>query len=184
MKGRLKEMPIKNEILQNIEAKSEENVEQKPTKWKEFKTKHRTTAKIIKVTKGVATGAAVGALYINPIAQMSGLVAATVAGGVSAVSNRSEEQLETDIITAATSAAAIGGIANAVITPVFIPVGAGIAAVGGAIIFGIDAAKKFDEKQRRQIEVDNDKFADKKTAINNIDSQIEVKIESKKMASL
>lgn len=172
-------MPIKNEILQNLEAKSEENVEQKPTKWKEFKTKHRTTAKIIKVTKGVATGAAVGALYINPIAQMSGLVAATVAGGVSAVSNRSEEQLETDIITAA-----IGGIANAVITPVFIPVGAGIAAVGGAIIFGIDAAKKFDEKQRRQIEVDNDKFADKKTAINNIDSQIEVKIESKKMASL
>ncbi|WP_338973474.1 hypothetical protein [Spiroplasma endosymbiont of Tricholauxania praeusta] len=155
-------MPIKNEILQNLEAKSEENVEQKPTKWKEFKTKHRTTAKIIKVTKGVATGAAVGALYINPIAQMSGLVAATVAGGVSAVSNRSEEQLETDIITAATSAAA----------------------VGGAIIFGIDAAKKFDEKQRRQIEVDNDKFADKKTAINNIDSQIEVKIESKKMASL
>ncbi|WP_338960134.1 MULTISPECIES: hypothetical protein [unclassified Spiroplasma] len=166
-------MPIKNEILQNLEAKSEENVEQKPTKWKEFKTKHRTTAKIIKVTKGVATGTAVGALYINPIAQMSGLVAATVAGGVSAVSNRSEEQLETDIITAA----AIGGIANAVITPVFIP-------VGGAIIFGIDAAKKFDEKQRRQIEVDNDKFADKKTAINNIDSQIEVKIESKKMASL
>ncbi|WP_338979163.1 hypothetical protein [Spiroplasma endosymbiont of Panzeria rudis] len=154
-------MPIKNEILQNLEAKSEENVEQKPTKWKEFKTKHRTTAKIIKVTKDVATGAAVGALYINPIAQMSGLVAATVAGGVSAVSNRSEEQLETDIITAATSAA-----------------------VGGAIIFGIDAAKKFDEKQRRQIEVDNDKFADKKTAINNIDSQIEVKIESKKMASL
>ncbi|WP_342273351.1 hypothetical protein [Spiroplasma endosymbiont of Acasis viretata] len=109
-------MPIKNEILQNLEAKSEENVKQKPTKWKEFKTKHRTTAKIIKVTKGVATGAAVGALYINPIAQMSGLVAATVPGGVSAVSNRSEEQLETDIITAATSAAAIGGIANAVIT--------------------------------------------------------------------
>lgn len=64
-------MPIKNEILQNLEAKSEENVEQKPTKWKEFKTKHRTTAKIIKVTKGVA----VGVLYINPIAQMSGLVA-------------------------------------------------------------------------------------------------------------
>ncbi|WP_353305650.1 hypothetical protein [Spiroplasma ixodetis] len=151
-------MPIKNEILQNLEAKSEENVEQKPTKWKEFKTKHRTTAKIIKVTKGVATGSAVGALYINPIAQMSGLVAANVAGGVSAVSNRSEEQLEADIITAA--------------------------AIGGAIIFGIDAAKKFDEKQRRQIEVDNDKFADKKTAINNIDSQIEVKIEPKKMAGL
>ncbi|MBP1526904.1 hypothetical protein [Spiroplasma endosymbiont of Dactylopius coccus] len=35
-------MPIKNEILQNLESKSEENVEQKPTKWKEFKTKHRT----------------------------------------------------------------------------------------------------------------------------------------------
>lgn len=81
LKGRLKEIPIKNEILQNLEAESEENVEQKPTKWKEFKTKHRTTAKIIKVTKGVATGA----LYINPIAQMSGLVTATVAGGVSAV---------------------------------------------------------------------------------------------------
>lgn len=74
------------------------------------------------------------------------------------LSNHSEEQLETDMITAA----AIGGIANAVITPVFIPVGAGIAAVGDAITFGIDAAKKFDEKQRRQIEVDNDKFADKK----------------------
>ncbi|WP_342254849.1 hypothetical protein [Spiroplasma endosymbiont of Zeiraphera isertana] len=97
-------------------------------------------------------------------------------GGVSAVSNRSEEQLETDMITAA-SAGAVGGIVNAVITPVFI-------LVGGAIIFGIDAAKKDDEKQRRKIEVDNDKFADKKTAINNIDSQIEVKIESKKMASL
>ncbi|CAB1053671.1 hypothetical protein [Spiroplasma endosymbiont of Danaus chrysippus] len=166
-------MPIKNEILQNLEAKSEENVEQKPTKWKEFKTKHRTTAKIIKVTKGVGAG---GALYINPIAQMSVLVTATVAGGVSVVSNRSEEQLETDMITAG----AIGGIVNAVILPVCIPVGAGI----GAITFGIDAAKKFDEKQRRQIEVDNDKFADKKTAINNIDSQIEVKIESKKMASL
>lgn len=172
-------MPIKNEILQNLEAKSEENVEQKPTKWKEFKTKHRTTAKIIKVTKGVATGAAGDALYINPIAQMSALVTATVAGGVSVVSDRSEEQLETDMITAA-SAGAVGGIVNAVILPVCIPVGA----VGGAITFGIDAAKKFDEKQRRQIEVDNDKFADKKTAINNIDSQIEVKIESKKMASL
>lgn len=49
---------------------------------------------------------------------------------------------------------------------------------------GKEAAKKFDEKQRRQIEVDNDKFADKKIAINNIDSQIKVKIESKKMASL
>ncbi|WP_252320825.1 hypothetical protein, partial [Spiroplasma endosymbiont of Lariophagus distinguendus] len=95
------------------------------------------------------------------------------------VSDRSEEQLETDMITAA-SAGAVGGIVNAVILPVCIPVGA----VGGAITFGIDAAKKFDEKQRRQIEVDNDKFADKKTAINNIDSQIEVKIESKKMASL
>ncbi|TLF27817.1 MAG: hypothetical protein FCO83_00675, partial [Spiroplasma sp. WSS] len=101
-------MPIKNEILQNLEAKSEENVEQKPTKWKEFKTKHRTTAKIIKVTKGVATGAAGGGLYINPIAQMSALVTATVAGGVSVVSDRSEEQLETDMITAA-SAGAVGG---------------------------------------------------------------------------
>ncbi|WP_339038644.1 hypothetical protein, partial [Spiroplasma endosymbiont of Andrena trimmerana] len=89
-------MPIKNEILQNLEAKSEENVEQKPTKWKKFKTKHRTTAKIIKVTKG----AAVGALYINPIAQISALVTAIVAGGVS---DRSEEQLKTDIITAAAS---------------------------------------------------------------------------------
>ncbi|WP_338986745.1 hypothetical protein [Spiroplasma endosymbiont of Dasysyrphus albostriatus] len=171
-------MPIKNEILQNLEAKSEENVEQKPTKWKEFKTKHRTTAKIIKVTKGVVAAAG-GALYINPIAQMSALVTATVAGGVSVVSDRSEEQLETDMITAA-SAGAVGGIVNAVILLVCIPVGA----VGGAITFGIDAAKKFDEKQRRQIEVDNDKFADKKTAINNIDSQIEVKIESKKIASL
>ncbi|WP_342257456.1 hypothetical protein [Spiroplasma endosymbiont of Nomada ruficornis] len=132
-------MPIKNEILQNLEAKSEENVEQKPTKWKKFKTKHRTTAKIIKVTKG----AAVGALYINPIAQISALVTATVAGGVSVVSDRSEEQLKTDIITAAASAGAVGGIANAVILPVCIPV--------GAITFGIDAAKKFDEKQRRQI---------------------------------
>ncbi|WP_400254866.1 hypothetical protein [Spiroplasma endosymbiont of Cleonymus obscurus] len=75
-------MPIKNEILQNLEAKSEENVEQKPTKWKKFKTKHRTTAKIIKVTKGAAVGAASGALYINPIAQISALVTATVAGGV------------------------------------------------------------------------------------------------------
>ncbi|WDA54510.1 MAG: hypothetical protein PPFGHCPK_00961 [Spiroplasma endosymbiont of Drosophila atripex] len=74
-------MSIKNEILQNLEAKSEENVEQKPTKWKEFKTKHRTTAKIIKVTKGFAVGGATGA-----------------------------------------------GI--------------------GAITFGIDASKKFDEKQR------------------------------------
>ncbi|WP_338980591.1 hypothetical protein [Spiroplasma endosymbiont of Lasioglossum malachurum] len=150
-------MPIKNEILQNLEAKSEENVEQKPTKWKKFKTKHRTTAKIIKVTKG-AVAAASGALYINPIAQISALVTATVAGGVSVVSDRSEEQLKTDIITAAASAGAVGGIANAVILPVCIPVGAAV----GAITFGIDAAKKFDEKRRRQIEVDNDKFADKK----------------------
>ncbi|WP_458257717.1 hypothetical protein [Spiroplasma endosymbiont of Dactylopius coccus] len=80
-------------------------------------------------------------------------------------------------MTKGVATGAVGGIVNAVILPVCIP-------VGGAITFGIDAAKKFDEKQRRQIEVDNDKFADKKTAINNIDSQIEVKIESKKMASL
>ncbi|WP_425376566.1 hypothetical protein [Spiroplasma endosymbiont of Aleiodes alternator] len=64
-------------------------------------------------------GAASGALYINPIAQISALVTATVAGGVSVVSDRSKEQLETDMITAAATGAAVG-----------------------AITFGIDAAKK------------------------------------------
>ncbi|WP_342217829.1 hypothetical protein [Spiroplasma endosymbiont of Amphimallon solstitiale] len=79
MKGILKEMPIKNEILQNLETKSEENVEQKPTKWKEFKTEHPKAAKILKVGAiGTGVSLAAGAV-LTPV----GVGVAAVAGALS-----------------------------------------------------------------------------------------------------
>lgn len=72
-------MPIKNEILQNLEAKSEENVEQKPTKWKEFKTKHPKAPKILKVGAiGTGVSLAAGAV-LTPI----GAGVSDVAGALS-----------------------------------------------------------------------------------------------------
>ncbi len=72
-------MPIKNEILQNLETKSEENVEQKPTKWKEFKTEHPKAAKILKVGAiGTGVSLAAGAV-LTPV----GVGVAAVAGALS-----------------------------------------------------------------------------------------------------